>query len=107
MPAATQTNMTIEDATEWCRINGDKVRILADRGYDPAKKVIAWYIIARDREKSADRRAYAQAAGNLIGWVNEVNVAMLSLDSRAELRAKYGIFEEDAVDLKGTPGLKL
>lgn len=99
--------MTLENAIDWIRMHGGEIRALADQREALALKVMATYMVCRQHEHSHDRKFYSQAVGNLIGYLNEYIARDLNLDTRAELRDKYGHHADDAVTLKDQPGIKL
>jgi hypothetical protein len=82
--------MTLIDARDWLRRNGEEVAIAATRGDLHAKAVMRYYHIAYIAERSADGRVAERAAANLIQSVHEFIVRDLMIASRRASSRSWG-----------------
>lgn len=82
--------MTLIQARDWLRRNGEEVALAAARGEPQAQAVMRYYREAYALEGTSDKRAKARAYVNLIGCLHEFIVRDLKIDSRRELTDRYG-----------------
>lgn len=85
------TNMTYEQGKLYCFNHEADIRLLAARGHKLARIVINRYQEAERLEDSLDKKRFAQAAGNFLGYLNEYIAGTLHLPTREAIQSKFGL----------------